>query len=88
MKIIVKFALVDELRMFGIDSLCLDRHLHIGLGVDGLVDLSEGALSDLLDDLKVLAHLFELHVLLLDDYTHPPPIKPVSSYRNEQLTSP
>lgn len=49
--------------MLGVDSLCLDGDLKVGLGVDGLEDLPEGSLADLLDDLEVLAHFLQfLHL--------------------------
>jgi hypothetical protein len=56
-QVVVELALVDELRVFGGDSFGLDCDLEVGLGVDGLEDLPEGALPDLLDDFEVLAHL-------------------------------
>ena len=57
MEVVVELALIDELGVFGVHGLHLDRHLKVGLGVDGLVDLSEGSLVDLPDDLEVLPHL-------------------------------
>lgn len=43
--------------MLGVDGFDLNSHLKVGLGVDGLVDLSEGTLVDLTDHLEVLPHL-------------------------------
>jgi hypothetical protein len=43
--------------MFGIDWLHFNGDLEVGLGVDGLVDLSEGSLIDFADDFEVLPHL-------------------------------
>ena len=45
--------------MLGVDPFGLDGDLKVGLGVDGLVDLSEGTLVDLTDHLEVLPHLLE-----------------------------
>lgn len=59
MEVVVEFALVDELRVFSVDGLHLDCHFEVSLGVDGLVDLSEGALIDLPDDLEVFAHFLQ-----------------------------
>ena len=60
MQVVVEFALVDELGMLGVNPFGLHRHLKVGLGVDRLEDLTEGALTDLLDDLEVLAHFLQL----------------------------
>ena len=55
-EVVVKFAFVDELGVVGVDWLNFDSDLEVGLGVDGLVDLSEGAFVDFSDDLEVLAY--------------------------------
>jgi hypothetical protein len=44
MQIVVKFALIHELRMFGVDRLKLHSHFEIGLDVYSLKDLPEGTL--------------------------------------------
>jgi len=56
-KVVVEFAFIDQLGVLGVDGLNLNCHLKIGLGVDGLVDLSEGSLVDLADHFEVLPHL-------------------------------
>lgn len=61
MQVIVELAFVDQLRVLCRDPFRLDRHLEIGLGVDGLEDLAKGALADLLDDFEVLAYFLQLH---------------------------
>lgn len=61
MQVVVELALVEQLRVLRGHALRLDRHLQVGLGVDCLEDLPEGALADLLDDLEVLAHFLQLH---------------------------
>jgi hypothetical protein len=56
-QIVVKLAFVDQLRMLSVHWLHFDGHLEVGLGVDGLIDLSEGSLVDLADDFEVLPYL-------------------------------
>jgi hypothetical protein len=58
-KIVVKLALIDELGVFGVCGLNLNGDFEVGLGVDGLEDLSEGALINLADDLEVFADLLQ-----------------------------
>ena len=58
MKIVVEFALVHELWMFGVCRLELDGHLQVGLGVDTLEDLSEGSFVKLPYYLVVPPHFF------------------------------
>jgi hypothetical protein len=57
-KVVVEFALVHKLRMFCVGWLEFDGNFEIGLGVDALVDLSEGSLIELADDFVILADLF------------------------------
>lgn len=57
MQIVVKLALIDQLGVLGVHWLHLDCHLEVGLGVDSLIDLSEGSLVDLTDHFEVLPHL-------------------------------
>jgi hypothetical protein len=45
--------------MISVDRFNFDSHLQVSFGVDGLVDLSKGALINLSDDLKVLSHLLK-----------------------------
>ncbi len=42
--------------MIGIDRLDFDGHFKIGLGVDGLVDFSEGTFVNLSDNFEILSH--------------------------------
>jgi len=58
-EVVVEFALVDELGMFGVDWFHLDCHFQVGLGVYGLVDFAECTLVDLADDLEVFAHFLQ-----------------------------
>jgi hypothetical protein len=58
-QIVVELALVDQLGVFCVDGLDLHGHLEVCLCVYGLVDLPEGALVDLADDLEVFTHLFQ-----------------------------
>lgn len=44
--------------MLGIFGLEFDCNFQIGFGVDALVDLSEGSLVDLPEDLVVFSYLF------------------------------
>ena len=57
MEVVVEFALVKQLGMFSFFRLKLDGYLKVGLGVDALENLSEGALIELADDFVVLAYL-------------------------------
>lgn len=41
MEVVVEFALVQQLRVFGGCGFELDGHFEVGLGVDALEDLSE-----------------------------------------------
>ena len=59
MEVIVKFALVDELGVFCVYGFDLDCDFKVGLCVDGLVDLSEGAFVDLADDFEVFTHFLQ-----------------------------
>ena len=54
-EIVVKLTFVYQLGVFGIDGFYLHCNFKIGLGVDCLVDLSEGSLINLSDDFEVLA---------------------------------
>ena len=56
-EVVVEFAFVYQLGMFGIDGLYFYCNLEICLGVDCLVDFSEGSLIDLSDDFEVFADL-------------------------------
>ena len=56
-EVVVKLAFVYQLGVFGIDGFYLHCNFKIGLGVDCLVDLSEGSLINLSDDFEVLADL-------------------------------
>ena len=56
-EVVVKLAFVYQLGVFGIDGFYLDCNFKIGLGVDCLVDFSEGSLINLSDDFEVLADL-------------------------------
>jgi hypothetical protein len=58
-KIVVKFALIDELGVFGIRGLNFDSYLKVGLGVDGLEDLSESALINLADNFEIFADFLQ-----------------------------
>ena len=57
MKVIVEFALIHQLRVLSIALLEFDGNFEVGLGVDPLVDLSEGSLIKFLDNFVVLANL-------------------------------
>jgi hypothetical protein len=57
-EVVVEFALIKELRMFSVDGFKLDSNLKVGLGVDALVDLSEGSFSNFPDNLEIFPHLF------------------------------
>ena len=57
MEVVVEFALVEELGMFSAGWLEFDCHLEVGFGVYALVDLPEGPLAHLLQDLEVFTHL-------------------------------
>ena len=57
MKVIVEFALIHQLRVFSGALLEFDGNFEVGLGVDPLVDLSEGSLIKFLDNFVVLANL-------------------------------
>lgn len=59
MEVVVQLAFVNKLRMIGSDRFQLDSHLQVGLDVDSLVDLSEGPLVNLPNDLEVLAYSFQ-----------------------------
>lgn len=59
MEVVVEFALVDELRVIGVDWLDFYGNFEVGLGIDGLVDFSKGALIDLANDFEVLADLLK-----------------------------
>jgi len=56
-KVIVEFALIHQLRVFSGALLEFDGNFEVGLGVDPLVDLSEGSLIKFLDNFVVLANL-------------------------------
>lgn len=56
-EVVVKLTFVYQLGVFGIDGFYLHCNFKIGLGVDCLVDLSEGSLINLSDDFEVLADL-------------------------------
>ena len=57
MEVIVEFTLIHELWMFGAGGFKFDGDFEIGFGVDALVNLSEGSLVKLTDDLVVFADL-------------------------------
>ena len=57
MEVVVEFALVHELWMFGVGGFELDGHLQVGLAVETLVDLSECTLIKFSDDFVVFANL-------------------------------
>ncbi len=59
MKVVVEFTLVNKLRVFGIYGLNFHCNFEIGLGIDGLVDLSEGSFINLANDFEVLANLLQ-----------------------------
>lgn len=59
MKVVVELALIDELWVIRIDWLNFDGNFKVGLGVDGLVDLSEGSLVNFADDFEVLPYLLQ-----------------------------
>lgn len=59
MKVVVEFALVNQLRVVRADGLDFDCHFEVGLGVDGLVDLAKSALVNLSDDFEVFSHLLK-----------------------------
>lgn len=59
MQVVVQLAFVNQLRMIGSDGFQLHGHLQVRLDVDSLIDLAEGALVNLPDDLKVLAYSFK-----------------------------
>ena len=59
MEVVVELALIDQLWVFSIDGLYLHCHLEVGLGIDGLIDLTEGALIDLPDHFEILTHLLK-----------------------------
>ena len=54
-EVVVKLAFVYQLGVFGIDGFYLDCNFKIGLGVDCLINLSEGPFINLSDDFEVLA---------------------------------
>ena len=56
-EVVVKLAFVYQLGVFGIDGFYFHCNFKIGLGVDCLIDLSEGSLINLSDDFEVLADL-------------------------------
>ena len=57
-KVIIKLAFIDELRMICSNWLQLDGNFQIGSSVDGLIDLAEGSLIDLSNNLEVSPHPF------------------------------
>ncbi len=59
MEVVVEFALIDQLGVFGVHRLYLHSHLQVGLGVDGLVDLSECTFVDLPNHFEVLPYLLQ-----------------------------
>lgn len=59
MQVIIKFALVNELGMVRVDGLDFDGDFEVGLGVDGLINLSESPFVNLSDDLEVLSHFLK-----------------------------
>jgi hypothetical protein len=70
-EVVVEFAFVHELRVFSADRLELDCHFEVGLDVQPLEDLPEGALVDFADYFVVFAnflgHLRHLSVIYLND---------------------
>jgi hypothetical protein len=54
-EVVVKLAFVYQLGVFGIDGFYLHCNFKIGLGVDCLINLSEGPFINLSDDFEVLA---------------------------------
>jgi len=56
-EVIVEFALIHQLRVLSVALLEFDGNFEVGLGVDPLVDLSEGSLIKFLDNFVVLANL-------------------------------
>ena len=56
MEVVVEFALIHELRMFGGCGFKLDCHFEVCLGVDSLIDLSKSPFVEFADDLVVLAN--------------------------------
>ena len=54
-EVVVKLTFVYQLGVFGIDGFYLDCNFKIGLGVDCLINLSEGPFINLSDDFEVLA---------------------------------
>ncbi len=59
MEVIVEFAFVNQLRMVSSSGFNFDCNFQVGLGIDGLVDLSESSFVDLSDDLEVFSHLLK-----------------------------
>jgi hypothetical protein len=56
-EVVVKLAFIYQLGVFGIDGFYLHCNFKIGLGVDCLINLSEGPFINLSDDFEVLADL-------------------------------
>ena len=58
-EIVVKFALIDELRVIGVDGLDFDGNLEVGPGVDSLIDFSKGSFINFFHYFKVLANFLK-----------------------------
>ncbi len=58
-EVVVEFAFVNQLRVVSSGRFNFYCNFQVGLGVDGLVDLSESSLVDLPDDLEVFSHLLK-----------------------------
>jgi hypothetical protein len=54
-EVVVKLAFIYQLGVFGIDGFYLHCNFKIGLGVDCLINFSEGPFINLPDDFEVLA---------------------------------
>lgn len=57
MQIVVEFAFVDQLWMFGVGRFYFNRNFEVSFGVDGLVDLAKCTLVNFSDDFEILPHL-------------------------------
>lgn len=59
MKVVVKFAFINQLGVISVNWLDLDRYLEVGTRVDSLVYLTEGSLINFSHNFKIFADLFQ-----------------------------